>query len=188
MEVVRKHLHWRPTLDAMYGADQGFPVFFVEEPGEEGSDQTTDGNGNQPTDGPLVGGNTRFFYGFPKLDMRGLKVAEHSDGALVEDPLTCERGPEREDTLRVEDFIRRRLAGVAPDGGEHASCFYTMTPDGHFIVDQLPNAGHVAFAAGLSGHGFKFASVLGETLSQLALGESPTCDIDFLRASRFMES
>lgn len=171
LEVVRKHLHWRPTRNSSCRVESGFPVFFVEETGEEWGEPVT-----------------RFFYGFPQLDSRGVKVAEHSGCSHVADPLLDERLPESEDTRRVSDFVRRRLVNVEPHGGEHACCFYTMTPDGHFIVDQVPQSPHIAFAAGLSGHGFKFASVLGETLAALALGEQPACDLGFLNATRFVES
>jgi glycine/D-amino acid oxidase-like deaminating enzyme len=61
---------------------------------------------------------------------------------------------------------------------------YTMSPDGHFLVDRHPRWPNVVFAAGLSGHGFKFASVLGELLADLALqGDSPL-PYGFLRVSR----
>ena len=50
----------------------------------------------------------------------------------------------------------------------HAVCMYTMTPDEHFVVDVHPEHPQVILAAGFSGHGFKFASVMGEVLSDLA--------------------
>jgi N-methyl-L-tryptophan oxidase len=64
-------------------------------------------------------------------------------------------------------------------------CYYTMTPDENFIVDRLPDTPSVVVVAGLSGHGFKFTSVLGELASQLALDQTPTLGIDFLRLQRF---
>jgi glycine/D-amino acid oxidase-like deaminating enzyme len=62
---------------------------------------------------------------------------------------------------------------------------YTMTPDEHFIIDRHPLHANVAFAAGFSGHGFKFASVLGEILADLALTSCTRHPIDFLSLSRF---
>jgi glycine/D-amino acid oxidase-like deaminating enzyme len=61
---------------------------------------------------------------------------------------------------------------------------YTMTPDAHFVVDRHPHHPQVAFAAGLSGHGFKFTGVLGEALAQLALEGSTSLPIGFLSVAR----
>jgi glycine/D-amino acid oxidase-like deaminating enzyme len=63
---------------------------------------------------------------------------------------------------------------------------YTMSPDSHFIVDRHPQAPNVVFAAGLSGHGFKFTSVLGEVLANLAIGQPAGLPIEFLGLRRFV--
>jgi glycine/D-amino acid oxidase-like deaminating enzyme len=63
-----------------------------------------------------------------------------------------------------------------------------MTPDEHFIVDRLPDQANVVVVAGLSGHGFKFTSVLGQIAGELAIESHSTLDIDFLRFHRFGES
>ena len=55
----------------------------------------------------------------------------------------------------------------------HTTCMYTMSDDGHFIVDRYPGTDHVYFAAGLSGHGFKFATILGEVLADLGRAQPP---------------
>jgi glycine/D-amino acid oxidase-like deaminating enzyme len=67
---------------------------------------------------------------------------------------------------------------------DHQTCFYTRTPDEHFILDRYPGTKNVSFAAGLSGHGFKFVPVLGEALVDLATGRSPAFDCGFLTLSR----
>ncbi len=61
-----------------------------------------------------------------------------------------------------------------------------MSPDEHFIVDQHPEFPQVHFAAGLSGHGFKFASVLGEVLADLLLHGRTKQDVAFLTVNRFL--
>ena len=61
---------------------------------------------------------------------------------------------------------------------------YTMTPDEHFIVDRHPQHANVFIAAGFSGHGYKFAPVIGETLAELALKGSTSHPVDFLRLDR----
>jgi glycine/D-amino acid oxidase-like deaminating enzyme len=60
-----------------------------------------------------------------------------------------------------------------------------MSPDEHFIVDRHPADGRVAFAAGLSGHGFKFTPVLGQALAELVLNGRSELPLDFLSLRRF---
>jgi glycine/D-amino acid oxidase-like deaminating enzyme len=66
---------------------------------------------------------------------------------------------------------------------DHAVCFYTLTPDRHFVLDHHPETPRVVVAAGLSGHGFKFATVLGEVLADWVTSGVSTLPTDFLRAS-----
>ncbi len=61
---------------------------------------------------------------------------------------------------------------------------YTRTPDGHFVIDRIGE--RIAFASACSGHGFKFASVVGEILADLALDGRTTQRIDFLSAARLL--
>ncbi len=63
---------------------------------------------------------------------------------------------------------------------------YTMTPDEHFVLDLHPSHPEVSFAAGFSGHGFKFSSVIGEMLADLALEGQTRDDASFLRLRRFL--
>ena len=65
----------------------------------------------------------------------------------------------------------------------HSTCMYTMSPDGHFFVDHYPEHSNVVFAAGMSGHGFKFAPVVGKHLIDLLQGETDP-DFEFLRIAR----
>jgi glycine/D-amino acid oxidase-like deaminating enzyme len=62
---------------------------------------------------------------------------------------------------------------------------YTMTPDEHFILDHHPAYPQVVFGAGFSGHGYKFAPVIGEILADLALDGSTSHEIAFLSLARF---
>jgi len=64
---------------------------------------------------------------------------------------------------------------------------YTMSPDVHFVVGQYPDEPNVHFAAGLSGHGFKFATVLGEALTDLTLKGRTALPIDFLSPERLFQ-
>jgi glycine/D-amino acid oxidase-like deaminating enzyme len=125
------------------------------------------------------------FYGFPRLDTRSVKVAEHSGGATVDDPANVNRAIDPEEQHRVEEFLAAHLPEVSPRLADHAVCLYTMSPDEHFIVDRHRAHANVVFAAGLSGHGFKFTPVLGRVLADLALDGSTPLAIDFLSLRRF---
>jgi glycine/D-amino acid oxidase-like deaminating enzyme len=81
--------------------------------------------------------------------------------------------------------LSAHLPGVSQEVTAHSVCLYTMSPDEHFIVDRHPAHPSVVFAAGLSGHGFKFTPVLGEALADLALDGSTELPIGFLSLSRF---
>jgi glycine/D-amino acid oxidase-like deaminating enzyme len=128
------------------------------------------------------------FYGFPALDGHGLKAAEHSGGDAVNDPLTVDRQLHVADSERVDQFLQTHIPSVRTPCREHAVCLYTMSPDEHFIVDRHPDDPRIVFAAGLSGHGFKFTPILGQALAELAT-EGVTCQpTAFLSLERFRRS
>ena len=64
------------------------------------------------------------------------------------------------------------------------TCIYTNTTDQEFIIDRRPGQPRIVFASACSGHGFKFASAIGEALAQMALGQRPTCDLKAFRLDR----
>ncbi|MEL6107400.1 MAG: FAD-dependent oxidoreductase, partial [Planctomycetota bacterium] len=68
-----------------------------------------------------------------------------------------------------------------------SGCYYTVTPDEHFIVDRLPDMPQVTVIAGLSGHGFKFTSVLGEIAAQSVTDETSAFDLEFLGLERLIQ-
>jgi sarcosine oxidase len=123
------------------------------------------------------------FYGFRYLDDQGLKVAKHGSGeAAVADRL--DRGLRDGEDAPVRAFLERWIPGGAGPLRGWKVCMYTKTPDEHFIVDRHPRYPGVVFASACSGHGFKFASVMGEILADLALSGSTALPIGFLGAGR----
>ncbi|GIF70908.1 N-methyl-L-tryptophan oxidase [Asanoa siamensis] len=144
----------------------------------------------EPSDG-LVG------YGVPAFappdDLQGL---EPGVGAVVkaafhsgERPADAELGAPSatpDDTAAMLAWLSRRLPALA--GAKYLEakpCLYTMTPDGDFILGQHPEAPNVAVAAGFSGHGFKFAPVVGEILADLAQTGHTLHTIDQFAPGRF---
>jgi sarcosine oxidase len=111
------------------------------------------------------------FYGIPEINYLGMKVAEHSGGEEVSDPSLLNRELNETELQRVEQFLKQHFHFGYHRLVHFSQCMYTMSRDGHFIVDQYPHLPQVAFAAGLSGHGFKFAPLLGQYLIRLVAGE-----------------
>lgn len=159
LTVRRKPQYWFAPRDDSYHVDRGAPAFLYELP--EG-----------------------VFYGFPQLDAWGVKMAQHSGGAVVSDPLEVDRQLDAADLAQVASFAAGWLPRVSDRLLDHAVCMYTLTPDEHFIVDRHPEVEQVVLAAGFSGHGFKFAPVLGEALAELALDGRTSLPIDFLGLNR----
>ncbi len=126
-----------------------------------------------------------FFYGFPSLDDRGVKIAEHSGGRVVADPLAVDRTLDMAERERLDAVIAAHLPTLGTAVADHATCLYTMSPDHHFLVGLHPDHDRVTIAAGFSGHGFKFASVIGEALADLALTGTTPLPLGFLSPGRF---
>ncbi len=120
------------------------------------------------------------YYGFPWLENVGIKISEHTGGEPVTDPSNVDRTLYKHEQERLESFVRERFSDLCPRLREHSVCMYTMTPDEHCVVDRLPSVENVVFAAGLSGHGFKFTPLLGVHLVELLLGKENHL-LDFLK-------
>ncbi|MGA9402282.1 N-methyl-L-tryptophan oxidase, partial [Haladaptatus sp.] len=108
------------------------------------------------------------FYGLPIYSVPGFKLGKyhHFDEQVDPDDWNTEPGPADERLLR--DFTEKYFPKAAGQTMRLATCMFTNSPDEHFILDTLPNHPQVAVAAGFSGHGFKFSSVVGEILADLA--------------------
>ena len=101
-------------------------------------------------------------YGMPTPG-EGIKVGLHRVGDEI-DPDARPHRVTHADTLR--EYVREWMPGLDPDSAVHLSCTYTTTPDSAFVLDR---SGNIVVGAGFSGHGFKFAPGVGETLARLAL-------------------
>jgi len=125
------------------------------------------------------------FYGFPVYGIPGFKLGKyHHRGEPVDDPDRMDREchPEDEDVLR--EGIRRYFPGADGPVMAMKACMFTNSPDEHFIIDRLPDNPQVAVAAGFSGHGFKFASVIGEIMTELVADGATRLDTSLFRLDR----
>jgi sarcosine oxidase len=128
------------------------------------------------------------YYGFPSYLVPGFKFGKYHHRRERVDPDTVNRDPQPEDEQLLRTFARRYF----PDGAGPTlmlkACLFTNSPDGHFILDQHPAHPEVAVAAGFSGHGYKFCSVVGEIMADLVQGGRPRHNIEFFRLDRFSAS
>ena len=125
------------------------------------------------------------YYGFPSFGGCGLKIGYHSYGQEIDpDTINREFGVYPEDESNLRKFLEQYMPGANGELKRGAVCMYTKTPDEHFVIDVHPEHSNVVIAAGFSGHGFKFSSVVGETLSQLATTGKTEHDISLFSINR----
>jgi sarcosine oxidase len=110
------------------------------------------------------------FYGFPVYGENGPKVAQDCGGREVTAE-TRSFEPEPDNFRRVENFMKRYLPSAWGPVIYTKTCLYTMPPDRNFVIDTLPERPHISVAVG-AGHAFKFASLIGQILSELAANGS----------------
>ena len=125
------------------------------------------------------------YYGFPMLPGQlGLKLALHAPGTPAE-PDSLDREPRDADRAALTPLLDKYLPAARGSCVRQKICMYTLSPDGHFILDRIPGHSNVFCAAGFSGHGFKFAPVIGEALADLVQHGTSALPIEFLSLRRF---
>lgn len=149
--------YYRP-LDSMFKPNQ-FPVF---------TEVTDQGD---------------FLYGIPYFGKNGLKVARHGNGIHVS-PDTYNREPDADYVQLIDAYVQERIPKLGKSTQAEV-CLYTETPDEDFVIDTHPKCPNVLIAAGFSGHGFKFCSLVGRIMAELALTDETTFDISPFRIDRY---
>ena len=160
LRVTRQVMAWfKPSEPALF-APGHFPVFLIES-------------------------RHGIHYGLPPFGGAGIKVAKHHHRDERVDPDAHDRTVSAAD----EALIRAALADHLPAANgkllDATTCLYTMTPDGDFLIDRLPGAPPVIVASPCSGHGFKFAPVIGEILADLATTGATRHDLARFSLARF---
>jgi sarcosine oxidase len=95
------------------------------------------------------------------------------------------REPTAEDETRVRDLLARFMPAANGRLRDARVCLYTNTPDGHFVIDHHPGNARVILASPCSGHGFKFATAVGEALADIVTNGRSRFDLSPFRAGRF---
>ncbi|XP_058018993.1 peroxisomal sarcosine oxidase isoform X3 [Ahaetulla prasina] len=130
------------------------------------------------------------FYGLQSGEYPDLMKVCYHHGSPTDPDKPNQKGgvsPPVPDLQRLQDFVSKYLPGLDPEPAVQEWCLYTNTPDRDFILDRHPRFENIVIGAGFSGHGFKFAPVVGKILCELSLGEQPTYDLTPFRLSRFQE-
>jgi sarcosine oxidase len=125
------------------------------------------------------------FYGLPSFLIPGFKLGKYHHRGERVDADRVNREPEPEDEELLRAFVRRYFPDGAGSTVMLKVCLFTNSPDHHFILDLHPDHPEVAFAAGFSGHGYKFCSVVGEIMADLVQRGETGHDIGLFRLSRF---
>lgn len=158
--LLRKNLTWH-AANAMHDVKKGTPAALFDH-GEH------------------------LFYLFPMIDNENIKIGKHSGGELVQYPHQKEISkPDESYHTPVSKFIQSHLPHVATNYSKFITCLYTLTPDHHFIIGRHPGDDKIIFAAGFSGHGFKFSSVVGEILADLTTIGDNLLLTDFIKLRKF---
>ena len=156
----RQVLAWlTPRRPDLFTPDR-FPVFLVEV--EEGS-----------------------YYGFPTHEGHGFKIGWYHHFREPIDPDDPDRSTRPDDEAALRAFVERYFPDAAGPTEMLRACIFTNSPDEHFLIDRLPDTPQVSVAAGFSGHGYKFCSVVGEIMADLALDGATRHDIGLFRLDRF---
>jgi sarcosine oxidase len=160
LTVTRQALAWfAPRHPAPFAAPP-FPVFMLE--------------------------NGGVFYGFPpQTPGAPVKFAKHHHDNEAIDPLQPTRAFDTHDEATLRTALAAHLPAADGKLVETATCRYTMTADGDFIIDRLPSAPQIVVASPCSGHGFKFSPVIGEILADLVTTGQARHDIARFGFDRF---
>ncbi len=162
---IKQVVSWYQPTDGFITQPQRMPVFIRDE-GENGS-----------------------FFGFPAIGVDGVKVGRHAHFREPIDPNQPNPAVNERDTDLLDRFIKHRLPLAAGFRVRSTTCRYTMLPSEDFLLDLLPSDNRVVVASPCSGHGFKFTSVVGEILADLALDcgtDLPIKAFSFAAMDRFL--
>ena len=126
-------------------------------------------------------------YGMPDILGSGVKAASHEPGEVLADGDAPRPDATAREQATILEALRRYVPAAAGPVMRTAACTYTRTPDEHFVLGPHPAHPAIILASPCSGHGFKFASVIGEILADLAMTGATDKPIDLFSPARLLE-
>lgn len=160
VHTVKQAIGWFTTRRPELFREGAFPVFILT--ADEGS-----------------------FYGFPLYEHPGFKIGGPHFAREPLDPREADRTPSPRQVGLIQDCLKRYLPDAAGAPLTLKGCVYTVSPDEDFIIDAVPGAPQAVFASCCSGHGFKFASAIGEILADLSTDTPSPFDLSPFALGRF---
>lgn len=153
LNIVQKKLFWASTVDDTYSLNHS-PCFAYH----------------------LLQGK---FYGFPSISGY-VKIARHDGGLSLANPEENAIAVNKVEIDSIKKFASEYLTKISLENTKEKNCLYDNTPDMNFIIDVHPKHSQIAFATGLSGHGYKMSNVLGDILVNLIIKRENPFDLSFL--------
>ncbi len=126
------------------------------------------------------------YYGFPIHGVPGFKIGKYNHLKQKVEPDTVDRECHPEDEAVLREGIRRYFPEADGPTLAMKTCMFTNTADEHFVIDHLPDHPEVAIAAGFSGHGYKFCSIVGEVMADLTLDGGTRWNLELFQLERLM--
>jgi sarcosine oxidase len=161
MTLTRQPLMWFEPKDEKWVRPENMPVFFLQTPED------------------LV-------YGFPNLLGSGVKAASHLPAGELATAGEMRAEVSEAEKARLWNTLDRLVPAAAGRIRHTHVCVYTRSPDEHFVLGLHPDAPQIVLASPCSGHGFKFASIFGEILADLATMRATDKPIDLFSPKRLM--
>lgn len=156
MTPTRQQLiYFKPTTNLVRFQPSQFPIFFVDN-----------------------------YYGIPAVGIDGVKVSFHGLPEEV-DPETAKRSIDPEAVKSCRSILFKHIPELADGKVEHSKvCIYDMTENSDFVISRDPEYTSLIYGYGFSGHGFKFAPLIGKLLAELALEITPSFELERFAAVR----
>jgi sarcosine oxidase len=160
LTIGRMVMTWYDPMRPDYFAPDRLPVFMIE-------------------------GEDDLVYGFPDSFGNGFKCASHYPSGTLAHADLAKQDAGSADEVKIRRFLLKYMPAGAGRLRAMKTCMYTMTKDEDFVIDSLPEDQRVVICSACSGHGYKFASALGEVLADLATTGETRHDISRFSMSRF---
>ena len=161
MRLTRQPLMWFEPEDEQLVRPPAMPVFFFHTPDE-------------------------LIYGFPDFRGSGVKVGSHLSCGELRSADEIRAEVSDDEKAHLKRMVDRFIPAAAGRVLQTHVCIYTRSTDAHFVLGLHPGASQIVLASPCSGHGFKFASIFGEILADLAMTQATDKPIDFFRPNRLM--